>query len=216
MIRSLPLRSLLVALSLVVVASGTIGCAAKKKPVVSTGSATGRGTFSGTGTGTGAPGEFDPTAGGTLTDEEALARLRAQEAARNAAGGNNPQIYGGEKSAVGTPIPDLGIVYFGFDSDVLDTAATMTLDKNTSYLSSHPELRVVLRGHADQEGTEEYNLSLGERRALAVRDHLIGAGIDGSKLETVSFGKMIPASEGTDVASQAQNRRVEFFVYTVE
>jgi len=193
MIRSLPLRSLLVALSLVVVASGTIGCAAKKKPVVSTGSATGRGTFSGTGTGTGAPGEFDPTAGG-----------------------NNPQIYGGEKSAVGTPIPDLGIVYFGFDSDVLDTAATMTLDKNTSYLSSHPELRVVLRGHTDQEGTEEYNLSLGERRALAVRDHLIGAGIDGSKLETVSFGKMIPASEGTDVASQAQNRRVEFFVYTVE
>ncbi len=128
----------------------------------------------------------------------------------------NPEPYGGEKGPEGTPIPELANVYFSLDSDELDQAAESVLKRNATYLKNQDELQVVLRGHTDDQGTEEYNFSLGSNRAQSVRDYLIDAGIDGSRLETVSFGETLRIEEGDDESARAQNRRVEFFVYTIE
>ncbi|MEO8376773.1 MAG: OmpA family protein [Candidatus Sumerlaeota bacterium] len=114
----------------------------------------------------------------------------------------------------GQPISELPNVYFGLDSDELDGTATAIIDKGSAYLKKNGALNVVLRGHCDDTGTSEYNYALGSRRAQRVRDALIEKGIDGNRLQTMSFGKDMPAVEGSDEASRSKNRRVEFFVFT--
>lgn len=126
--------------------------------------------------------------------------------------GTVPERAAKDLANEGAPIPALATVYFEFDSDGLTPSAEATLTRNAAYLAGHEELQVVLRGHTDDQGTEPYNMSLGSRRAQVVRDFLVGKGIDAGRLETVSFGEMIPES---DTSTPDQNRRVEFFVYTV-
>ncbi len=112
--------------------------------------------------------------------------------------------------------PNLKPIYFDFDSDKLSGDGRATLERNVAYLKSHPKLGVVLRGHTDSHGSPEYNLALGSRRALAVMEALIAAGIPPERVETVSFGEEIPAIETDDETKESQNRRVEFFVYTID
>lgn len=119
-------------------------------------------------------------------------------------------------TSVGEPIPELQNVHFALDSDELEEAALATLTKNNDYLASNQSLGVVLRGHCDDTGTSEYNTALGERRASNVREWLIKKGISADRMQTISFGEDMPLVEGTDEAARAQNRRVEFFVYTLE
>jgi outer membrane protein OmpA-like peptidoglycan-associated protein len=129
--------------------------------------------------------------------------------------GFNPELLGGDHLvAEGAPIPDLPVVYFEYDKDVLNGAALIVLEKNAAYLAKRPELYAVLRGHTDEQGTEEYNVSLGSRRAQSVRDYLIGMNIPADQLQTISFGESLPIVEGDEF--DAQNRRVEFFVYALE
>ncbi len=111
--------------------------------------------------------------------------------------------------------PNLKPVFFDFDSDKLNADARATVQRNVAYLKANPRLGVVLRGHTDSRGSPEYNLALGSRRALAVMEALIAAGIPPERVETVSFGEEIPAVETDDETKEAQNRRVEFFVYTM-
>jgi peptidoglycan-associated lipoprotein len=73
--------------------------------------------------------------------------------------------------------------------------------------------KIMLFGHTDERGTLEYNRSLGERRALAVRNYLIGLGVDASVLGTISYGEELPAEQGTTESAYAQNRRVQVGVY---
>ena len=130
-------------------------------------------------------------------------------------GFGNPELLGGDHLvAEGAPIPDLPVVYFDYDKDVLNEAALTVLNKNAAYLAKRPELYVVLRGHTDEQGTEEYNVSLGSRRAQSVRDFLIGKNIPADRVQTISFGESMPIVEGDGF--DAQNRRVEFFVYALE
>ena len=98
-------------------------------------------------------------------------------------------------------------VNFDFDSAELTVSARSTLNRQAAFLSLNPALMIVIEGHADERGTREYNLALGDRRATAVRDYLVAKGINSARVRTVSYGKERPAVAGSDEAAWAKNRR---------
>ena len=98
-------------------------------------------------------------------------------------------------------------VNFDFDSAELTVSARSTLNRQAAFLSLNPDLMIAIEGHADERGTWEYNLALGERRATAVRDYLVAKGINSARVRTVSYGKERPVVAGSDEAAWAKNRR---------
>jgi peptidoglycan-associated lipoprotein len=100
------------------------------------------------------------------------------------------------------------VVYFDFDKYDLTAESRAVLLAHADKLKG-ASVAVRLEGHADERGSREYNMALGEKRANAVRDFLVTQGVSGSSLETVSFGEEQPAVVGSDESSWAQNRRVE-------
>lgn len=100
-------------------------------------------------------------------------------------------------------------VYFAFDSNSVSPDQESKVIRVADALRSSGQT-VILAGFTDDRGTEEYNRALGERRALAVREALIAKGVPASKVQTVSFGKEMPADSGSNEAAWAKNRRVEF------
>ena len=98
-------------------------------------------------------------------------------------------------------------VYFGFDSAELSGKAQATLDRQAAFLNVNPALVVIVEGHADERGTREYNLALGDRRATAVRDYLLAKGLNSARIRTVSYGKERPAVSGSNEDSWEKNRR---------
>ena len=98
-------------------------------------------------------------------------------------------------------------VFFEFDSAVLGADSRRTLDRQADWLRLFPEIALVLEGHADERGTREYNLALGERRANAVREYLITQGVGPSRLRTISYGKERPYALGHNEEAWALNRR---------
>jgi len=106
----------------------------------------------------------------------------------------------------------MGAVYFDFDKSDLRQDALDQLKKNAEWLKSNPAYRVRLEGNCDERGTTEYNLALGDRRAVAVRNYLTKAGIGAGRLETISYGEEHPVNPGHDESAWAQNRRVDFTI----
>ena len=98
-------------------------------------------------------------------------------------------------------------VYFGFDSSELAGEAQATLDRQAAFLNVNPTMVVIIEGHADERGTREYNLALGDRRAVAVRDYLLAKGLNAARVRTVSYGKERPAVSGSNEQAWAKNRR---------
>ncbi len=98
-------------------------------------------------------------------------------------------------------------VFFGYDRHDLTAAARATLERQAEWLRRYPNRRLVIEGHADERGTREYNLALGERRAATVRSYLVANGVSPSRLTTISYGKEQPAILGATEAAWAQNRR---------
>ncbi|MCA3255027.1 MAG: peptidoglycan-associated lipoprotein Pal [Alphaproteobacteria bacterium] len=98
-------------------------------------------------------------------------------------------------------------VFFAYDSYELDEAARATLDKQAAWLARYPNVRMTIEGHADERGTREYNLALGDRRANATKNYLAAKGVDAGRIATISYGKERPAVQGSDEESYAQNRR---------
>lgn len=98
-------------------------------------------------------------------------------------------------------------VLFGFDSATLDGQARGIIGRQAAWLKQYPQNQVQIEGHADERGTREYNLALGQRRANAARDALVAGGIAGSRISTISYGKDRPAALGSDESAWAQNRR---------
>lgn len=103
-----------------------------------------------------------------------------------------------------------GAVYFAYDRYDLTSQSQQVLAQNAAIMKTAPQLTVVIEGHCDERGTEEYNLALGERRARAAYEYLVNLGVTPSQLEMVSKGKMEPAILGTGEAVWAKNRRDEF------
>ncbi|MDF1644626.1 MAG: peptidoglycan-associated lipoprotein Pal [Pseudomonadales bacterium] len=115
-----------------------------------------------------------------------------------------------ESKQAATMVSDLTTVYyFDFDSSAIRSDSTVSLDQLATYLKQDRAVSVVLGGHADERGTREYNMALGERRAKSVENYLLLEGVYRAQIETVSYGEEKPAVEGHDEASWQQNRRVE-------
>jgi len=107
--------------------------------------------------------------------------------------------------------PALQTVYFGYDSSGLSSENLSIISRNAEILRNRSGM-VQIAGHCDDRGTQEYNLALGERRALAVRDQLIRLGVSPDRILTISYGKEFPAAQGSGEAVWARNRRAEFLV----
>ncbi len=101
-------------------------------------------------------------------------------------------------------------VYFDYDSPQFSPAEQAKIDMVVTYLQVNPTHGVIVEGHCDERGSTEYNVALGERRALAVRAALISAGIDGLRVQTRSYGEERPVAFGHDESSWRLNRRAEF------
>jgi len=108
------------------------------------------------------------------------------------------------------------VVYFEYDSDRLTAEAEERLRTKASVLRANPAVAIRVEGHADERGSTEYNLALGQRRAESVRTFLTGYGITGNRLATISYGKERPAVEGSSEAAWARNRRAEFAIVAGE
>jgi peptidoglycan-associated lipoprotein len=98
-------------------------------------------------------------------------------------------------------------VFFSFNESNLSSEAQATLDRQAAWLKKYSAAKITLEGHADERGTREYNLALGERRATAAKNYLVAAGIPASRINTISYGKERPAVVGSNEAAWAQNRR---------
>jgi peptidoglycan-associated lipoprotein len=102
--------------------------------------------------------------------------------------------------------------FYALDSSEVDALAQKVLNANAEILKKYPTWVITIEGHADERGTAEYNLALGERRATAARTYLLSLGIPGERLKTVSYGKEFPFDPGHDEAAWAKNRRAHFVV----
>ena len=102
-------------------------------------------------------------------------------------------------------VPDR--VFFATNESVLTTASRETLRKQAAWLRKNPEITVVLEGHADERGTREYNLALGERRANSAKDYLMTYGISSARISVISYGKERPVDSGSNPLSWSKNRR---------
>ena len=102
-------------------------------------------------------------------------------------------------------VPDR--VFFATNESVLTTASRETLRKQAAWLRKNPEVTVVLEGHADERGTREYNLALGERRANSAKDYLMTYGISSGRISVISYGKERPVDPGSNPLAWSKNRR---------
>ncbi|MFA5593591.1 MAG: peptidoglycan-associated lipoprotein Pal [Micavibrio sp.] len=121
------------------------------------------------------------------------------------AGGYDSSAVPGSQQDLATNVGDR--VFFAYDSYDVAPEARDTLNRQAEWLNRYPNLSITIEGHADERGTREYNIALGERRAQSVRNYLVSMGVSSSRINTISYGKERPAVVGSDAASWAQNRR---------
>lgn len=142
---------------------------------------------------------------------------------------NNPDRFGAggaggaggpggiDTSGLGSPSDPNSVAYFNqtigdrvlfaVDQSTLTAAGQATLTQQAGWLNNNPGYAALIEGHADEQGTREYNLALGERRANAVREHLVSQGVAGTRLRTISYGKERPLAICSDETCYSQNRR---------
>ena len=116
-------------------------------------------------------------------------------------------VYTGKETVkyLASGVPDR--IFFATNKSSLTTASRATLRKQATYLRKNKNLNVTIEGHADERGTREYNLALGERRANAARDYLMTYGISGKRISVISYGKEKPVNPKSSPLSWSQNRR---------
>ena len=209
------------------------GCPKKPAPQAGTGPGGGAGPTVAGGSGSGASGAGTGGAGGGTmgSGPGSAGAMGAGGAGAAGAGGAGSTGAGGAgaggaggAAATGTTIPSLPSpkefvesaalrdVYFDFDRYDVRSGDKGTLDENAKWLQSNQSALLLIEGHADERGTNEYNLALGERRAKATRDYLLSVGIDAGRITVISYGEERPVcTEKTD-ACWAKNRRAHFLV----
>ena len=148
----------------------------------------------------------DAQAAAALIEAQALADAKAaQQAADNAAAEVAAQKQQAQEAAQALA----HVIYFDFDQSTIKPEFRIALNGHAAYLSQNPSARIVLEGHADERGTREYNIALGERRGNAVSRYLVVQGVSIEAIEVVSFGEERPVNSGSESASLSENRRVE-------
>jgi peptidoglycan-associated lipoprotein len=106
----------------------------------------------------------------------------------------------------------LKAVFFALDSNEVDAAGQQVLQGDAEVLKKYPSWQITIEGHCDERGTAEYNLALGERRAVSARTYLVSLGIPADRIKTVSYGKEFPFDPGHDESAWSKNRRAHFVV----
>lgn len=130
-----------------------------------------------------------------------------------------PAALGVESQPVQSgPVADLQAVagleriHFAYNQFTLEDAARATLEQNAIYLRNNSAVKIVIEGHCDERGSDEYNLALGERRALAAKNYLVSLGIAADRMRVISYGEEKPLVAESNEAAWAKNRRAEFLV----
>jgi len=126
-------------------------------------------------------------------------------AATNTNQGGDASINSGTQEDLIVNVGDR--VFFEFDSSELTVDAQSTLDAQAAWLMQYSDTNITIEGHADERGTREYNLALGDKRAFAVYSYLAQAGVDTNRMEYISWGKERPEVVGSDETAYSQNRR---------
>lgn len=123
----------------------------------------------------------------------------------------------GRPSNAWAPIPGvkLDTVYFAYDNSSVSSSQTPKLEAAAKYMSSNPSAGLIVEGHCDERGSAEYNMGLGERRALAVREYLVNLGVPETRLQTISYGAERPADPGHNENAWLKNRRAELIPATM-
>jgi peptidoglycan-associated lipoprotein len=106
----------------------------------------------------------------------------------------------------------LGTIYFDYDSAVIRDDARPVLDTNATWLKKFRTVKILVEGHCDERGTEEYNMALGEKRAKGAQDYLLSLGIGSDRIKILSYGKSQPTNPGHDESAWQMNRRAQFQV----
>ena len=106
----------------------------------------------------------------------------------------------------------LGTVYFDYDRALIRDDARAVLDGNAAWLKKFRTAKILVEGHCDERGTEEYNLALGEKRAKSAQDYLLSMGIASDRIKIISYGKSQPINPGHDESAWQMNRRAQFVV----
>ncbi|HSE94962.1 MAG TPA: peptidoglycan-associated lipoprotein Pal [Methylomirabilota bacterium] len=210
-------------LSLFVAAVMLSGCPKKPAPAAGTSPGSGAGpTVGAGGAGTGGAGSMAGGPGGAGAGTIGSGPGTGGAMGAGAAGGAGSMAGG--TAATGTTIPALPSpkefvetaalrdIFFDFDKYDIRPQDKVTLDDNARWLKSNTAALLLVEGHCDERGTNEYNLALGERRAKATRDYLVSAGIDGSRITVISYGKERPVCTERTEACWAKNRRSHFLV----
>lgn len=151
----------------------------------------------------------DPNPGNDPARDDSI-RLANEAAARDRAENERRERERVERETAGAREVLTEIIFFQYDSDEISGEAEANLRLKAAVMAANPSVRLRIEGHADQRGSTEYNLALGQRRAEAVRAFLANYGVDPDRFTTVSFGKERPLVEGDDEDSWARNRRAEF------
>jgi peptidoglycan-associated lipoprotein len=135
--------------------------------------------------------------------DDSEARARAEEEARARRAAERANAVKADLAAM---------INFEYDQASVRSTDQATLDRKAAVLGANPNVKIQISGHADERGSDEYNLALGNRRAAAAKRYLENKGIDASRMEVVSYGEERPLNAGHDEAAYAQNRRDEFQV----
>lgn len=142
--------------------------------------------------------------------------LAGTEGGEGTLGGTESSMLGSRLPGDVKYLPDVKMdaILFDYDSAQIKEAERAKLDKVADYLkNTNPKAGVIIEGNTDERGSAEYNMSLGERRALAARAYLVGLGVDGNALQTKSLGKEKPLNSGHDEGAWRLNRRDEFVFF---
>jgi len=120
-----------------------------------------------------------------------------------------PAVPGAQPAPAAVPLQD---IFFDFDKSNIRDDQRAALNQDVSWLKGNPAAKITIEGHADERGTNEYNLALGERRAKATRDYLVAAGVDTARISIVSYGEERPFVLGHDESAWKWNRRAHFVI----
>jgi peptidoglycan-associated lipoprotein len=118
----------------------------------------------------------------------------------------------GESVSEGRTSGPMMPVYFDFDQFVIRDDMKARMDENAAFLTQNPMVRIEIQGNCDDRGTSEYNIALGEKRALAAKKYLVGLGVDPDRMDVVSFGEERPLDTASSPEARAKNRRDDFVI----
>tara|TARA_B100001123_G_C15329718_1_gene1030805 strand:- start:3481 stop:4326 length:846 start_codon:yes stop_codon:yes gene_type:complete len=173
----------------------------------------------GPGSNQGSMNEFNSSGQGNIENGSAGSSTAEENpfvAGNSGNGGNSVNAgSGSDELARLTPFQEtsqLQDIHFNFDQHGLDSSAKKTLQQNAVFLKQNPEVRIEIQGHCDERGTNNYNTSLGQRRAQATKKYLISQGIDSSRVNTISYGEDKPFCFDSNETCWYQNRRAHFMV----